>query len=347
MNEFVRVPRTAYSMVGLMAFVMWSIMMDGRVQAQAPQVPIRDLIDTNQDPSYITAAGGINFGNGVGAFKDQIFEADINQHLRWYEHATLIFPWHGSVRVNPRIILRMTSEESSPVRTPSFMPRLTYVFWFTDSATISKSENFFYGSLMVSHHSNGQAGSFYTPDSVINRTDGSFSTNFIELAWNQVWGISWMPSWTKIAVEWHPGFNRAEELKDQYETWKVIAAARNMNLPGIPYRYDIKFATTVSYVLAGRKYIVAPNRAVRTSLVKKAKTMDNLSLSMKLSYRPKFTFCGIPVEWEDVNIFAKYDHGYDYYNMNFFRRINRIQIGLATDPSNFVNLKTRSKKSDQ
>jgi hypothetical protein len=72
----------------------------------------------------------------------------------------------------------MFAEASAPVRTPSYMPRLTTFFWFGESPTQATA----YFSAAFLHHSNGQSGPFYNSDGSHNHEGGSFGTNYFEFA---------------------------------------------------------------------------------------------------------------------------------------------------------------------
>lgn len=319
-------------------------------------VNILDLINDNQDPSYVTAGGGINLGRGHGAFGDQILEAQISPHFNWFNgHCFGMFGSAG--KITPKVQLRMFTSNSSPVKTPGFLPRFTYYFWFHREEYVEKNDNFFYFSVMLSHHSNGQSGNFYNPDGSINIDNGSFSTNFFEFASYQVWESVYLPAWTKLSLEWHPGFNRSSELKDQYEDLKIVFSLRNNSFPWIErlmnrldnsdvlflaktaktLRVDYKLFASASYILHGRDYTFLPGpdasavNVVGMNEPVPADFYDKINLGIKLNLRP--------LGWNDINVFFKYDYGYDDYNINFWQPINRIQFGFSADPSTFSNLK--------
>jgi len=73
------------------------------------------------EPSFIFGAGGIHFGDNNKRWDDLVFEGEINNHLHWFNTGDF-----GFVLFNPKVKLRMYNEDSSLVKTPSFMPRLTY-----------------------------------------------------------------------------------------------------------------------------------------------------------------------------------------------------------------------------
>ena len=298
----------------------------------------REIIEQNLEPSYITAGGGFNFSfwrdSHIG-WEDYIFEAELNHHFHFF-NTPESWKWNGFTKFNPKIQVRMTSEESTPIRTPGFLPRMTYYFWFNGKDV---EDRFTYYSLMLSHHSNGQAGSFYNADGTVNTQSGNFSTNYFELA-NYQFQRKFLPEWTKFAVIWHPGFNREEGLDDQYEEVKVQISTRTTTRTLRSFKpvaedmllkrgWYFKLFTSLSYTLMGRDYVVAPNSHYPQITPQKAHWDDNINLSLTLSVRPPY--------FNDMNFFVRYDLGYDYYNINFQREINRIQIGIAADPFGLLN----------
>jgi hypothetical protein len=296
-------------------------------------VSARAIIDRNLEPSYITAGGGISISSGrdgYGNWDAHLFEAELNHHLHFFDTPGK-WGWNGFMKVNTKIQLRMFNEESAPVKTPGFLPRATYFFWLTP---VEKGHRFEYYSVMLSHHSNGQAGDFYNADGTINTDSGSFSTNYFEFA-NYQYKHRYLPEWTKFALQWHPGFNREDKLKDQYEDLKVEVSARTTTktIASIfpkagrwitANKWQVKLFGTLSYVVHGREYITAPNAEHPEIRPEKADWTDNFNTSLHLSVRPP--------QFNDMSLFIKHDFGYDYYNINFRREFNRIQFGIAGDP---------------
>ena len=115
--------------------------------------------------------------------------------------------WGYQVSATPMVRLRMFNETSSPVRTPSYMPKGTVQvarFRNRSESTDSESDEFNEGPIEMwlidaipfGHHSNGQNGCLFTsevrdgngdcvepvptPTRTVNKENGSFSTNYSE-----------------------------------------------------------------------------------------------------------------------------------------------------------------------
>lgn len=71
-------------------------------------------------------------------------------------------------------------DSSFPVRTPSFMPMLVMLYPISKSMDTNKP--FYYTSVLVAHHSNGQDGNATLPNGKNNTVNGNFATNFFELS---------------------------------------------------------------------------------------------------------------------------------------------------------------------
>ena len=298
----------------------------------------QEIVEQNLEPSYITAGGGLNFSYWRDShmdWGDYIFEAELNHHLH-VVNSPDNWKWNGFVKFNPKIQIRMSSDKSTPIKTPGFLPRATYFFWFNGK---DPQDRFTYYSLMLSHHSNGQAGEFYNQDGTVNTESGNFSTNYFELA-NYQFQRKFLPEWTKFAIIWHPGFNREDGLDDQYEEVKVEISTRTTTRTLRSFKpvvgdalskkgWYFKLFTSISYTLIGRDYVIAPNDQYPQIVPQKAEWDDNINLSLTMCIRPPY--------FHDMNFFVRYDIGYDYYNINFQREINRIQIGIAGDPFGLLN----------
>lgn len=266
----------------------------------------KDTIQEDLRPNTITFINGLDL-----ATKDESYqlvgEADVNQSLFWNESQSTT-----QVMVNPRIQLRMVNTNSNPVRTPGFLPRITWFQSFTDTHD-------WFSSIMLSHHSNGQEDNFYDPETgAVNTKSGDFSTNFVEASIHTNW-LTGVRSSVRVYLRQHAtGLNRQQELNGQYESTAVGAEYRKTfnTTPSIRSKLYASF----NYIVAGKDYVVAPEP--RWDIVgTKARPIDKRNVSLKAYIHPTCL--------DDFSLFIRLDRGKDFYNMRFREEMYKIQIGLA------------------
>jgi hypothetical protein len=265
-----------------------------------PQVPKKpqdiataDVVRANLETSYLTHPFSLH---GVPPL---IFECSIAPHF--FVHTG---EWPFAFVLTPKILLRMFNENSSPVRSPSFMPRVSVFVWFQQRLTGTPT---FYGSVTLSHHSNGQTGPFFADDGSVNHQDGSFSTNFLDFA---VYGTGFTGrflGWSSLSLQWHPGFNQDPELKGRYGLVRLNLATTIV--ADLPLHGQVNLR--VSAILDDFQ------RASKTATLR---ALERFPFSLSYS----MTVPGI-----DLGVYLGYYIGHDYYNIWFDRVIHTIQIGIS------------------
>jgi hypothetical protein len=238
---------------------------------------------------------------------DLIFEAKLAPHAFFRSPGGRL-----GIEVTPKVVIRILDDPSTPVRSPSFMPRATVyiardVDWHRDSG---ESSTFY--SLRISHHSNGQDGDFYE-DGEINVVDGSFSTNFVEVGMHRVLPSVSVPllgpSITILgaSIEQHLWFGQTDELDGQYSDTRLHLHFDSYRSEGAG---TVNFNGQLSYLggeLRGES-LVAPERFI---------------VDLQVQVRtPWFTTAGFY-----IGLYA----GADYYNMRFSRHVLAPRFGLAFD----------------
>jgi hypothetical protein len=216
----------------------------------------------------------------------------------------------------PKVVLRMYFERSVPVKTPSYMPRVTvYKFIHLEQSLIDKSVAS-YASLTISHHSNGQAGPFRNSDGTINHESGNFSTNFVEPAY--VRGGPILPGvegQARFSVEIHPSGWYDRESNAGYSHVRLHLAATTVEMPngntnakcfvGACAR-DFTFNYAVTY-LGG-------------DVLPKFHGRGRFPLWIEFSAAPTFT--------PDLTVFVNGYWGQDYYNTYFDQNLATIRLGM-------------------
>ncbi len=265
-----------------------------------------------RDPSYVM------FGSGIGNLEPLVFEADIipyfmislNKNVRW------------GIELSPRILMRMYDSHSHPVRTPSYMPRVTFFYQFIDRER-GHSDLFAYFSLL--HHSNGQDGNFYNTDSTtINTHTGSFSTNWFEGGFflsrpnNK---LIFITNYIKLYAAY--SYNQDKELNRIYGRLRFFVNVKNT------VKLSDVFKVIVPNKDNSRHYIL--NQSIRVGWIagnlnnRKPLDAKRLIFNYTLSFKPAFL--------KNLDIFVDYYYGQDYYNIYFNRPLNVIRIGIASKSS--------------
>lgn len=120
--------------------------------------------------------------------------------------------------INPDFTVRVRSERSAGVRTPSFRLGGTFYVRLTENI-----KNYQYAQLSFTHHSNGQDGAAVLADGRINTQNGNFNTNFLTFAYR--FGKFLDSSATngksesvhhKVGLEWHKWFAYENALNGDY-----------------------------------------------------------------------------------------------------------------------------------
>lgn len=263
-------------------------------------------IRSNQTDSYMT------FSQGLGNMEPLIFEALVSPYFLL--RTSIDSRWGATI--SPAIMIRMYAEESLPVRTPSYMPNIS----FYHQLKSSKNYRIVYLFLNLTHHSNGQNGSFFNSDGSINTLSGDFSTNFLELGFffNQnLVPFSNTYEYFKSSIEYHIDANRSAELEGRYSFLR--------------WHNNIRIFRFLGYKTNSKRLLFDKTPAIQTKVettwmfgeINDTNFFDfskRFNFSLTFSYRPKFL--------SDVSFFANFYSGEDYYNMHFHKRITVLRVGL-------------------
>jgi hypothetical protein len=244
--------------------------------------------------------------------------------------------WGWTLATSPMVRLRMFNEASSPVRTPSYMPKAILQIAHLKNVSRSDDEDerlsgpvamWLLDTIPFGHHSNGQNGSLFTSSGSINKTDGSFSTNYLEamIAYGrmhlvarddvQEYGTRW--EWRAgVGVQVNPrgflGGGIDEELADIYGRTRVgveaTAARRDWWRCG-----RLEGQLRVQYI-HDKPEGVSPVTAVAEGSC-------------------------LPARWGGAGLFVRFYRGQDYYNLGFAERITRLQFGITLQQGTFLSFR--------
>lgn len=265
----------------------------------------------SREQSYITALGGL------GNIEPLIFEGAIIPYYMIHLDQT---KW--GIELSPKIVIRMYNERSAPIRTPSYMPKVT-LYYNTSNLGKPNSPSPLFAFFSWEHHSNGQSDSFYVPDSTsINSKSGDFSTNSIEFG-----GLVTRPynakkyglSFYKLSFQYH--YSQCEDLRGKYGNFRIKSELRSI-------LYSDKFPGTSNFV---KRQIHSISAQLKTEWI-----AGNMMNTSAIDWKRIITSIRIsvhPVALDEFNFFAQYYYGQDYYNINFGKTLNVLRFGISADLS--------------
>jgi hypothetical protein len=210
----------------------------------------------------------------------------------------------------------MFLERSVPVKTPSYMPRVTIYRFFDPEQSVIQKSVASYMALTVSHHSNGQAGPFRNADGTINHESGNFSTNFVDAAY-VVGGPIFVgvEGQSRFSVEYHPPGWYDRESNVGYSHLRLHFSATSIEalsgdrsakcFAGACFR-DFTFNYAITY-LGG-------------DVLPKFHGRGRFPLWIEFSSTPTFT--------PDLSLFLNGYWGQDYYNTYFDQTLTTIRFGI-------------------
>lgn len=268
--------------------------------------------------------------------------------------------WAYQLSATPMVRLRMIDQESSPVRTPSYMPKGTFQLArlrnlsTADPATDEKLysqgpiEMWLLELIPFGHHSNGQENCLFLPRAAnpgdpcvtpppgagqVNKLDGSFSTNYAELTIHY--------GRMRLDAAGAPEGDYASRRE-----WRIGAGVQ-INPEGFA-------GGSISPVLAPRygqtRVLVDAMTAWRRPA--RLKWFERFEIGGRLQYIGdvdglppvigKVEILALPRRWGGAGIFVSYYGGQDYYNLGFAESIHRVHAGVALQRDTFLSVGARS-----
>lgn len=291
----------------LALFLFTSPLLFGQENNSMSRLELDNIAQVNQGNSYIT------FPTDIGNIEALWFEANIspNFYIRRSKNARFMGV------LTPQVIIRMFQEASFPVRTPSYMPKIT-LYYLLNKKTNSQDISL-YGR--VSHHSNGQENNFFLEDGEINLKSGNFATNsfefgFIKTNINKHFNAY---QFFKTSVEFFPIPFIQDELNGIYGRYQWHSTFSIFKLPAEKSQSKIK-KPTIS--IRGETTWRFGNYNHLNSL-----SIERLTLALTFYYHPQFL--------EDIGLFIQYYQGSDYYNIYFSHQLTILRFGLMTEKLRF------------
>jgi len=310
-------------LVGL-AITSWSTPSHGQdsIKSSLEVQKFLTLVNANREQSYIT------FSEGIGNLEPLIFEGKLSPSYFFTGKQRM---W--AVMINPQVGIRMLDKESLPVRNPSYKVYLTFYkdikFWPNSFLKkILYNNALWFAS--VAHHSNGQEGSFYSPDSTRtgNLEDGNFATNFLEFGVSSYkleklgrnyFSIREIKAWAEI----HPPGWSINELDDQYGYYRLYS---KLGLLG-PMREQkndlINRWLQQSSIEIKSGWIFGRMDGASTIDVSKRFVLD-----VTYKYYPQW--------FDELAFFLRFYQGQDYYNIYFLNgSLTQLSAGVTSNIMSF------------
>jgi hypothetical protein len=293
------------------------------------------------------------FGSWRGNdFDDVIYEAFVATHI--FIHNGVSVPdvqlgtcggWSKVWTFTPFFRLRQLGSYSSPLRTPSFMPRFLSL-QLLNVARYGKGyrpSNWTGGiriwemHFLFQHHSNGGPKCLFVEDQIVNDrcfanippaqrtvdTSGSFSTDFAEVRGSLLQGHVGdngllEHSWTATAAaEFHsrwlvflPGYIQREQMS-VYGPYRIKLGGEYQHVAFTNFKWVS--GATAQYIFYEHK----PN-------------VDASPITFETS--TALISDDISHFWRGWGVRLRYYQGQDYYNLFFFRDIRRLFVEVVIDP---------------
>lgn len=260
-----------------------------------------------------------------------------------------------SVFATPMFRIRMFDEDSNPVRTPSYMPKVSVqMAWFKNLAadTVKGPERyeqpvqvFLLHAVPFGHHSNGQNGCLFVGQTrpecnpkqtaapytaALNTENGSFSTNYLRAGFG----------YRRLYVS-----GKNDEIEDQASVtnreWGV-ATTVELNPKGyvggsISEQLRLTYGATrveVDADYARRDWSFWRITCGRAQISAAFRYLHGAPSDLKYGGAAE-AFC-LPKGWGGSGVFLRYVDGQDYYNVSFSQRIRRLQFGVTFDQMKFL-----------
>lgn len=308
----------------------------------------------------------------------QLFEAELAPHFFFYNSLSRMtandfkdgdYPnLSVAISFTMGVRLRMLREESAPVRTPSFMPRLNVqTYWLSKRPThVGAPFALNEARLSLGHHSNGQEGCPFEPGKLegegcepnanrpnpldVNRMNGSFSINHLTLALHHLWGSVHEAALTTRRAElhdqestsvgvvamWYPlGFLKAgantDEQASLYGTANIrVEASHERMVPPLFFLPGSSPGQT-RFEAAYTQYLgtSGPFRQLQLWDAGRADAVAAYLLTATATYSS--------IKSGGIGFYLRLDHGRDYYNMLFVDTITQVLLGFVIDTSGKLN----------
>lgn len=283
-----------------------------------------DVIEGYAEPSYITLGNGLDFTE-ESSFEDTLYEAQLSANFRWWG-INLDNKEKGNASQNGniwglylpiRFAVRQFSTESSPVKTPTYNPGLRLIY--ANNNALKHTGKFRFWSLGIHHYSNGQSDDHLLADGSVNTETGSFSSDYLEVAYHI---IDRKRTFKFLKFKYRAYLTSLTWEEDQTDFYEDALAE-------VTAQFNFK------QVLQGTilQQLTEDTKSIELFLsaaykIGKKFDIDGNDVSDRDKTQLKIEYISRPDGWKDMAVYLRWDYGNDYYNINYRKNINRLQIGV-------------------
>ena len=284
-----------------------------------------------------------------------LFEGQLSPNLVIYQNLTRKIEkldpravgegWHyaRALSFDPMVRVRMLQQFSDPVRSPSYIPKLTYQeFFYRARSSSSPSVDLLAAQVTLGHHSNGQDGCTFLDQTVVNgeslpqpvnrdastaavnTRDGGFSTNFVIVGAR--FRRTEFNSENRARFDWTIGADLelnptkflgdgglAPELSPLYGPTRLSAIVGAATTFGRLCKSRLEVLGSAKYIRGGPSTVPLVTTTARAACI--------------------FSDTG---GW---GLLVRYYRGQDYYNLGFLQNISRFNLGLTYEQDGFLRFK--------
>ena len=345
------------TVVGVMCVMACALIVPTRVPGQA--VPgFRMQFDQHFDRQYL-------FANKPNGETRTIFEAQLAPQLSIWNNLNASYDnalgkpraWHrgSGLRFTMLTRLRMTTESSSPVRTPSYMPKLTYQLFMVRRASesVTKESLDAHGvtslaaDLTVGHYSNGQDGCLFANQRraanrkdcemdpsvpaaplTTNRRDGSFSMHYLEAGvYKRAISLNTTtlePAEAGVASDgyWSAGIRTRYHVPERW-----LGGGMSQELRDVYGGWRINATADKVWWRDKGFHGLGPGHLRLEAFVEALPGMSDAVPPVRFSVELSRSY----YKHDGWGSFIRYYYGQDYYNLGFLTQLSVVQFGAMID----------------
>lgn len=279
-----------------------------------PTDRIHDVISAQLERSYVSLGtlGPVHLSGGN--LDSVLFEANIAPHFTLVDPRVPLTHLRPvkAVDFSPRVVLRLHTSESTPLRTPTFNPSGRF---FIESP-VGRAHDFI--TVSLGHHSNGQAAPA-TVNGAPNYVDGNFTNNYLGLGYSWACVGTGEPAYWFVLptfIEWQ--FKQDTSTAAHYGHWRTRLSVMRVGETPLPKKLGLRTFHAVLQLDVGAAWDGEGRRG-----------FNALDVSASYAWLPKRA--------GDIGVFAGAYWGRDYYNIHYrSSNLTVVRFGLVANGAGYT-----------